>query len=389
MRKIDRYLLRQFVGTFLICFVSLAGLYTVIDAFGRMDDFTTGRPLGEAAASAGRYYLLQSLGFFNKTSGVLTLIAAMFTVTWIQRHNEMTALLAAGVPRLTVLRPILLASACVALGAAGLREFVLPGLSDELSLDSKHLAGDATVSISPRYDNVTDVLLGGERASLAKRTIFQAAFALPPRVAGAFGKQLVAESAVYLRTEGNRPAGYLLTGVTAPKQIDTRQTVYLPGRPAASGAPAAPATPLVVTRRDAAWLEPGQAFLVSGVSFDLLAAGPQWRDLASTREMVAELANPATDLGPDVRTAVHSRVTQPALDLTLLLIGLPLVVARGARSPFVAIGMAVVVVTGFFVLVLGGQALGSGGWVKPAFAAWMPLFVFAPIAAFQANTLRQ
>ena len=153
MRKIDRYLLRQFVQVFLICFISLAGLYTVIDAFGRLDDFTGGdRSAGEAAAVAARYYGLQSLGFFNKTSGVLTLIAAMFTITWIQRHNEMTALLAAGVPRLKVLTPVLLAAVGVALGAAALREFVLPGLRDELSLDSKDLAGDRTVDLQPRYD---------------------------------------------------------------------------------------------------------------------------------------------------------------------------------------------------------------------------------------------
>ncbi|MEQ8848467.1 LptF/LptG family permease [Botrimarina sp.] len=389
MRKIDRYLLRHFLQTFLICFVSLAGLYTVIDAFGRMDDFTTGRPLGEAAATAARYYALQSLGFFNKTSGVLTLIAAMFTVTWIQRHNELTALLAAGVPRFRVLRPILLASLGVALGAAGVREFVLPGLRHELSLDSKDLAGDRTVEIAPRYDNVTDVLLGGERANLATRTLLNPSFGLPPRVSAGFGKQLSAASARYLRADGDRPAGYLLSGVTAPSGIDSRDAVFAPVRAAEPGQSEPKPQPLIVTQHDAPWLQPGQAFLVSGVSFDLLAAGPQWRDLASTREMVAELANPATDLGPDVRTAVHSRLTQPALDVTLLLVGLPLVVSRGARSPFAAIGLSVLVVTGFFLLVLGGQALGSGGWVKPAFGAWLPLMAFAPIAAAQANTLRQ
>ena len=379
MRKIDRYLLRQFVQVFVICFVSLAGLYTVIDAFGRLDDFTgEGRSFAESAMAAGRYYALQSLGFFNRTSGVLTLIAAMFTVTWIQRHNEMTALLAAGIPRITVLRPVLIASVGVAVIAAGVREFALPRLRHEMTLDSKDLSGQRTVELKPRYDNVSDILLGGDSANLKTREIVEPAFSLPPRLSATYGKQLVGDTAAYLPAAGQRPAGYLLRGVRAPRDVDRR-----PSRADAEGLPE------IVTRRDASWLNEREVFVASGVSFDLLAAGPQWRDLASTSELVRELGSPSTDLGPDVRVAVHGRLVQPVLDVTLLLVGLPLVVSRGARSPFVSIGLSVVVVTGFFLLTVGGQALGAGGWLKPSLAAWLPLLVFVPIAAAQAETLRQ
>lgn len=379
MRKIDRYLLKQFVQVFVICFVSLAGLYTVIDAFGRLDDFTGGgRSLQESAMTAGRYYALQSLGFFNRTSGVLTLIAAMFTVTWIQRHNEMTALLAAGVPRLKVLKPVLIASVGVALLATGIRELVLPQLREEMSLDSKDLGGERTVELKPRYDNANDILLGGESANLKRRTIIRPAFVLPPRFAADYGKQIAAETAEFVPAGGNRPAGYFLRGVTQPADIDRR-----PSRADAEGRPE------IVTHRDAPWVGEREVFVASGVSFDLLAAGPQWRDLASTGELIHELSSPSTDLGPDVRVAVHGRLVQPVLDVTLLLIGLPLVVARGARSPFVSIGLSVLVVAAFFLLTIGGQALGAGGWLKPSLAAWLPLLVFVPIAAAQAETLRQ
>ena len=36
---IDRYMLRQFVQVLVICFLSLIGLYIVIDAFGHLDHF--------------------------------------------------------------------------------------------------------------------------------------------------------------------------------------------------------------------------------------------------------------------------------------------------------------------------------------------------------------
>src|SRR5687767_12649615 len=103
---IDRYLLRQYFQVLAICFLSLIGLYVVVDAFGHLDHFVDyaderGNLLGIMAS----YYGYRSIAFFDKLSGVLALVALMFTVTWIQRHQEMTALMAAGIPRMRVLRP--------------------------------------------------------------------------------------------------------------------------------------------------------------------------------------------------------------------------------------------------------------------------------------------
>lgn len=379
MRVIDRYLLRQYVQIFVICFVSLAGLYMVIDAFGRLDDFSrAGGSFSESALSAARYYALQSLNFFNRTSGILAMIAAMFTVTWIQRHNELTALLAAGLPRLRVLRPVIIASIVIALGAAAVRELVIPPLRHELSLDSKDLAGEQAVPLKSRHDITTGVLIGGDEAIPARGVIVKPSFMLPPRLAAQFGRRLSGAEAEYIPASEGRPAGYRVKEVTTPKSIDEKPTLVNQE-----------GVPVIVTRQEATWLQPGEAFVVTGVSFELLASGVQWRDLASTAELAHALANPSTEMGPDVRVAVHSRLVQPLADATLLLLGLPLVISRGARSPFVAIGLSVVVVAAFFLVTLGGQALGAGGWLRPAMAAWAPLIVFGPIAAAQFEALRE
>ncbi|MEX0641579.1 MAG: LptF/LptG family permease, partial [Pirellulales bacterium] len=107
---IDRYLLRQFVQTYLICFFSLTGLYVVIDSFTNLEEFITySRGHGSLLAVMGQYYAYRALSFFDTTSHVVTLIAAMFTVTWIQRHNELTALEAAGIPKSRVIKPLIAA----------------------------------------------------------------------------------------------------------------------------------------------------------------------------------------------------------------------------------------------------------------------------------------
>ena len=111
---IDRYMLRQFLQVLAICFLSLAGLYIVIDAFNHLDHFVDfADTYGSLLATMGKFYAYRSLAFFDWMSGTMALVAAMFTVTWIQRHHEMTALLAAGIPRLRVLRPVLVAAILV------------------------------------------------------------------------------------------------------------------------------------------------------------------------------------------------------------------------------------------------------------------------------------
>src|SRR5215212_11739008 len=130
---IDRYMLRQFVQVLIICLMSLIGLYIVIDAFSHLDHFIdyAGKH-GNLIKIMGAYYAYRSIWFFNLMSGVLTLIAVMFTVTWIQRHHEMTALLAAGISRTRVLRPVLMAAILVSLAAAANREIVMPNIRPHL-----------------------------------------------------------------------------------------------------------------------------------------------------------------------------------------------------------------------------------------------------------------
>jgi lipopolysaccharide export system permease protein len=105
--------------------------------------------------------------------------------------------------------------------------------------------------------------------------------------------------------------------------------------------------------------------------------------------MIRELRNPSSHLGADVRVAIHGRFMQPLLDATLLFLGLPFVITRTSRNPFLSLGMCLTVVTVFMLVVLGSQYLGANGWISPPLAAWLPLIIFAPIAACMIDSLRQ
>jgi lipopolysaccharide export system permease protein len=251
----------------------------------------------------------------------------------------------------------------------------MPNIRQHLALDTKNLGGEQAAVMQARFDN-NNILIGGERIIPAQRKILRASFVLPRRL-DQFGKQLTAHEADFLPADGKRPAGYLLRGVTAPKGLLKQPSLLVAG------------DPVVVTPIGNDWLAPDQIFVVSSLSFEFLSAGANWRDFAATSEMIHELRSPSTDLGNDVRVAIHARFMQPFLDTTLLFLGLPFVVTRTNRNPFIAIGLCVAVVTVFMLVVLGCQSLGSTGWLAPSLAAWLPLIIFAPLAAGMSDSLRQ
>ncbi len=376
MKLLDRYLLRQFVQIFGICFLSLMGLYLVIDLFGHLDSFSAqAEREGSLIRVIVTYYGYQSIGFFDRTSGILAMIAAMFTVTWLQRHQEMTAMLAAGISKFRIIRPLMIAAVAVSLLAVVSRECVIPQIRDQLTRSTKDLGGTEARDLEARFDSQTDILIGGEKTIALEQKIIKPTFILPPSL-DTYGKKLVAEEALFRDATNDHPAGYLLLNVTTPSRIDRRKSLLIDDQP------------VVVTSRDASWLEPGQAYVVSQMSFQLLANGSAWRNYASTGELIEELNSPSTELGADVRVAVHTRVMQPITDATLLMLGLPLMFSRRQRNVFLSIGICLAVAVAFTLASVACQSLGGLNLLRPTLAAWLPIMVFLPIAVGMSHTLR-
>ena len=371
---IDRYLLRQFIKTFVICYLSLTGLYIVFDAFTHLDEFLNYTERGGLLSLMGSYYAYQSILFFELTSGLLTLVAAMFTLAWIQRHNELTALMSAGISRIRVVLPVICAAVVIALVATANRELVIPRIRDQLARQPSNLMRDHSQQLQPRYDNQTDVLIRGKSVYGDRQRIEQPDFLLPDKLSQ-YGNKLAAENAFYKLAERNRQRGYLLENVAQPKDLGNRPSLRLGGRL------------VLITPHDADWLEPNQCFLVSDVSFEQLTGGQAFRKFSSTAQLISGLRNPSLDFGADVRVAIHSRMVQPFLDVTLLFLGLPLVVSRESRNVFLAIGLCIGVVTVFLLVVIGFQYLGSIYLVDPALAAWAPLMLFVPPAVWLAESM--
>ena len=368
MGIIDRYLLRQFVQTFVICFLSLWGLYVIFDLFTNLEEFLqAGEKTGNLWRLIGEFYGYQAIAFFDRTSGLLALISAMATLAWLERHNELTALMAAGISKLRIAAPVVAASVVVTVVAAVNRETLIPSHRQQLARKTTDLLGDRPQVMATCYDTTTKILFRGSATYTHQQRIEKPDFLLPPGL-DEYGPTLTADNAFYQPANAEHPAGYLLQGVRQPAGLDNRPSLSKDG------------VPVVITPRDAPeWLRPGECFVVSDLAFEQLT-GSMWRQYASTAELIRGLRSKGLEFGADVRVAIHSRLVQPLLDLTLLFLGLPLVLRREMRNVFLALGTCLALVTGFMVVVFGFQYLGTMCLLPPSLAAWAPLLIFVPAA---------
>jgi lipopolysaccharide export system permease protein len=368
MGIIDRYLLRQFLKTFIICFLSLMGLYVILDCTTHMDDFLRcGEKSGGVLKLIVELYGYRTLGFFDRTSNILTLVSLMFTIAWIQRHNEMTALMAAGISRIRIVKPLIFASVAICLLAAASRETVIPRYRQELTRKTEDLLGDQGQKLNSIYDKQTMILLGGQKTYADRKRIENPTFLLPETLFQ-YGKQVRGDSAFYLPPEegkNNRPGGYLFEGVKEPKNLDTRPSLFANGKI------------VLITPHDVPWLKSDQCFIASDLTFEQLTGNAEF---SSVYQLIAGLHNRSVRYGADVRRSIHSRLVQPLLDIVLLFLAMPLVVRRESRKVFLAIGICIGITTVFMLTVIGFQWLGDNSIVNPALAAWAPLMIFVPSA---------
>ena len=340
----------------------------VFDIFTNFDDILS-MDKENMIVAIGRFYFFKTFQFFDVLVSLLIMVSAMITLSTMIRHNEMIPLLAAGISQIRIIMPIIGAAVVVTFLAMACRELLLPNyLNDILTKNPTEVGQDLGTPIDGMTDYRTGIKLRADKAFWKTQTISKPKFILPSEL-NQYERPLEAESAQYITATTDRPAGYLFKNITSPKEL-------LQGKSLKHEEEA-----IVITPKDADWLEPTDCFVVSGITFNQIAGGEAWRTYGSTLELVQGARNPSLELGTRVYSVIHSRVTQPLLDITLLLLGLPIILTKSDRNVFKAIGIGSLLIIAFLAIQMISKEFGIS-YQHPVMGAWFPLILFVPIAAY-------
>jgi len=87
-------------------------------------------------------------------------------------------------------------------------------------------------------------------------------------------------------------------------------------------------------------------------------------------------------------TKFHGRMAAPWTCLVVVLIAIPFGAPSGRRNVFVGVAGSIFICFAYFVLMQVGLAMGSGGWLPPWLAAWLPNIFFSLLSVFLINRVR-
>lgn len=124
MKKLDWYILRQFLGTFVYSISIILVIVIVFDVSEKIEDFLRTKPTFHEIVFD--YYLNFVPYFANLFSYLFTFIAVIFFTSRLAARTEIVAMLSSGMSFYRLLRPYIIGAAILASGSLFLNNFVIP-----------------------------------------------------------------------------------------------------------------------------------------------------------------------------------------------------------------------------------------------------------------------
>jgi lipopolysaccharide export LptBFGC system permease protein LptF len=109
--------------------------------------------------------------------------------------------------------------------------------------------------------------------------------------------------------------------------------------------------------------------------------------LPDLREYIQRLRASGADPVPATVT-LHRKIAFPLATIVVTLLAVPFAVTTGRRGALYGIGVGIVCAITYMVMMNVFFALGTGGVLPPALAAWAPNLLFAAGAAYLILTVR-
>jgi len=360
----DRYLIARYLQIFAILYVSMFGLYVVIDGFSNLDEFQ------DHAKSAfgllvlmGTYYANQSTTFLDMCGPILTVVDAMVVFALLVRQSELHPILAAGVPAWRLLVPIIISTALVNGVMCINQELIIPRLAGVLAPGRDDLF-KGVIQIEPLTDPSTGIYIDGHELSLDPQLIKDAEFVLPSPEIALSPTCIKAGEALYVPATANHEAGWLL------KNVD---------RPFAKLALSAEGSQCVRALEG----QPKEIFIVSDLPFDQLFNRLGSSKLLSTSELIYRLRSPAFDQSTArLSQTLHARLVRPLANLLAMLVSIPLILRKESRGLIANMAIASGVLAGLLGLSEGIAFCGQSGILPPELSAWVPVIVTGMLFAW-------
>ena len=366
MRILDRYIAKSFLTGYAIAFCVLIGLRIIMDLFVNLDEFAEQSDLGVWAVSSNiaTFYGLHATVYFRDLAGVVTVVAAAFSLGKMVRDNELVAILASGVSAQRVVAPILaMAILFTALWVAD-QELLIPAISSKLARGHGDIPGEEYFRVYFLADGNGSLICARtffvKTATLDKPTIITRRATDRPGIWEATG-WISADRARFNETTGEWDLDNGLF-VDAQSQND----------------------PQVVRSYRSPDLLPKDIPVLCESEYKSLFSSRQLSALAARKVRIQDVA--------EIYSQKHFRITEPIINLTMLMVSLPVLICRDPKTMKSAILVSFALTAACFVTTFVCKMFSTEvvftERVMPELWAWLPVFIFLPVAFIELDAMR-
>ena len=257
------------------------------------------------------------------------------------------------------------------------REILIPSVKESLVRTPQTWGDKGQMDVSIQEDLVNGVILRGDQLFLGERRVSEADIQLPGKL-GAILPRIHASWGILEPADELHPAGLWMHAVHKPENVAAFDSLK-----SESG------ETIFFSQKDQKWLGPGQCFVACDFTIAEMAYGKKLNQYNTTPQLIAELRKPKKWFGNGQQINIHSRLLKPILDITLLMLGLPMVIGGIERNVFISAGVCFWIVGAIQLTTITCNTLGATSLIQPAaLAAWIPVLIFLPFAVLAMRRLK-
>src|SRR6266542_6584 len=363
MRLLDRYLLRELLIPFGYCLIGFLIFWISFDLFAELSNF---QKLKLTAGDVLAYYVSKTPELLVVVLPIAFLLALLYSLTNHARHHELTAIRAAGVSLGRLTLPYLGVGLLLSGAVFALNELWVPASLDASEqVLARHQANKPT-ALQQQWEKKLGFYNPRDR-----RWWFAEAYNLS-------SSQMVRPHVTWLLPDGTRRE-ILAEGAARVDGVWTFTNAHLFVYGAAGGA---------VPEQSEAGVVPLPEFnetpeqIRGEIKINKLNSFKAVRKVQLSISEILDYkrlhpGDPDKDAILD--TKLHGRLAAPWTCLVVVLIALPFGAATGRRNVAVGVASSILICFVYFVLQQLSLALGTGGYLLPWVAAWLPNAFFTVV----------
>jgi len=354
VRLLDRYLLRELLVPLAYCLGGFLIFYIAFDLIFQINRFLDAHLL---FFDIVEYYVVTLPELLvEQVLPVSLLLALLYTTTQHSRHNELTAMRAAGVSLWRLALPYFAVGAVFGVVVFLIGEFWLSSADDRAKAILERRQPEPS-----KLDQTTRLTFFNE-ATRCDWTISR------------FNRST--SEILHLHLTQKLPGGSTRTYDAPRAQYRDGQWLLYNAvtwdQPAGAPRPSFTSSNAVLSLK----LPETPAWLKSEIKFHTLrstdaAKGPQF-SMREIRNYLALHPEIEADKKAKLLTQLQGRLAAPFTCLAVVLIALPFGARAGRHNVFVGVASSIFICFGYFILQKISFALGLGGYLSPVVAAWLP-----------------